>query len=150
MKQIRLAILLTLVVLKPAFGLAQDQPEAVVSWDVEFWQVGVDPNIGQPVSVMNFSRGSASCGQVKVAAPAGTVSNPTAIRVDDPAGVAHDCVLGPDASGVLIGLPVGSYFATARARGATLLSPRSANSNPFSRAPVVAPPPAPTGLRLTR
>jgi hypothetical protein len=138
------------LVLMPGILQAQDVPEAVVSWDVEFFAAGVNPATGSPISpAVNFLRSAAACGQARVS-PVLPVVNPTAIRLEDPANAALDCALAASA-GVLVGIPVGAgYVATAKAHGATLASVRSAASNPFSRAVIVVPPLVPAPPRIVR
>lgn len=129
---------------------AQVVPEAVVSWDVEFYVAGVAPGVGSPISTSNFAKSTATCGVPTVGLPGGTIVSPTKIRVDDPLNVGLDCILGPTTSaGLLLALPLGNgIFGVAIARGATLVSARSAASNPFNRAIVPAPPIVPTNLRV--
>ena len=134
-----------------AFGLfavtaSAQTPEAVVSWDVQFFQSGATA----PFQTQNFTKSGSLCGQVTVPAPTGTVSNPTSIRLTDPLNASTDCVLGPNASAVLTSIPFGvGYTAKAVAHGATLVSPTSAASNAFSRVNVPTPPAAPANIRIT-
>jgi hypothetical protein len=98
---------------------------------------------------VNFLRSAASCGQARVN-PVLPVINPTSIHLEDPANATLDCTLAAT-SGVLVGIPVGAgYVATAKARGATLTSARSAASNPFTRAVVPVAPIAPVPPRIIR
>jgi hypothetical protein len=69
----------------------------------------------------------------------GTVQNPTTARVSDPAASGRECELMVESS--VLALPVGvGYTSTARARGATTVSDRSAPSNPFDRVEQAHPP----------
>lgn len=146
MKRLMLSIALILFA-APSF--AQTVPEALVSWDVEFFAQGVNPATGSPIqAATNFLLSAASCNQTFVVIPPGSVLNPTVIQIADTANVGKACTLS-NASTMLMSVPVGiGYKATAKARGATLASARSAASNPFDRAVVVVPPPVPAEIRI--
>lgn len=126
---------------------AQTVTEPVVSWDVEFWSLGVTPGSGSSINgIQSFAKTGATCDLPPTPAPVLPVVNPTEISLEDPNLPGRDCILGfTQSSGVLAALPLGvGITATARARGATLISPRSAASNPFSRVTVVAAPTTPS------
>ena len=128
---------------------AAQTPEAVVSWDVEFFLAGVNPATGSPIQTANFTKAASACNQAKVSVPGGTLVNPGRIVLDDPDVANRDCVLGPNAAVTIGSLPFGvAHFATSRTRGVTTVSDRSAASNPFSRVSVPLPPAVPTGLRV--
>lgn len=127
---------------------AQTTPEAVVSWDIEIYAAGAIPGTNTPVSIMNFTKATATCNLTPIANP-GTVSNPTKIFLGDPINAGKDCQVGPTTSdGFLMSLPAqAGMFAIAIAKGATLSSARSAASNPFNRVITIAPV-VPANLRV--
>lgn len=129
-------------------GIASAQtPEAVVSWDIEFWSLGVTPGSGSSINgIQSFPKSGATCDLSPTIAPVLPVVNPTEISLEDPNIPGRDCILGfTQSSGVLAALPLGvGITATARARGATLISSRSAASNPFSRVTTTVAPTTPT------
>lgn len=123
------------------------QVESIVSRDVGFFLAGVDPAAGgQPFQApTNYPLSGTTCGQAKVSV-IGTVTNPTDIRIDDPADNSKDCILTPSVA-VLAAIPFGTgYRAASRSNGATKQSAWSTLSNPFDRASL--PPPTPTGVRV--
>ena len=128
---------------------AQTVQEAVVSWDVEFFAQGVNTATGSPIqAATNFLLSTAACNQAFFAIPPASVLNPTVMQVSDPVNVGRACTLS-NASAILMGVPIGAgYTATAKARGATTVSARSAASNPFDRAVVLVPPPVPAAVRV--
>lgn len=148
---IRLLIACVVFLGTAALASAQVVPEQTLSWDVEFWAAGVNPATGSPIQAANILKSASTCNLTPVPVPTGVVLNPTKIYVDDPDNAGRSCQLAPTTSaGLLMSVPLGSnHFATARARGATLVSARSAASNPFSRAIVPAPPPVPTAVAVT-
>jgi hypothetical protein len=100
------------------------------------------------VQVFSLPKSAASCNQPFVAAPSGTVANPTHLRIVDPDVVTRDCVWVLNQQATIFAVPVGTYVARGIARGATLASARSLPSNPFARVVTPAVPPAPTNLRI--
>lgn len=145
MKRLIISLALTLIA-APAF--AQTVPETLVSWDVEFFANGVNTATGSPIQATNFLLSAAACNQTFTAIPAGTLLNPTGIQVTDPVNAGKACTLA-NASTVLMSVPIGiGYKATAKARGATTVSARSAASNPFDRAVVLVPPSVPVEIRI--
>lgn len=146
----RLLLAALVVMAFPAICGAQDVPEQVLGWDVEFFAAGVNTQTGSPMlGPINFLKAQAQCGQPKQPVPSGSVLNPTAMAVQDPNDPTKDCVLGPNVAGVLLSVPIGTnYLATLRAKGATQTSARSAPSNPFDRALVPVAPPVPSGVKV--
>lgn len=104
-----------------------------------------------PVSTFDISSNDVRCGQAKVAAPTGTVSNPSRLRWDDPLNPAvMDCEWVDSGTGPLFALPVSltnTYVAAMVAVDPNGTSPESARSNPFTRRGLPA---APTGVRTIR
>lgn len=110
--------------------------EPIISWDVEVWMSGSNPATGQPIALLNFPRSGASCNLSPSTVPANAIANPTRIFINDPTNPGRECQLGAlTSAGLIASIPAGAgYFLTARARGATQISPRSAPSNSFDRA----------------
>lgn len=141
-------LLVVLLILAGAVVFGQEVPEAVVSWDIQFFQAGVNPDTGTPIQTSNFLKSASSCNQPDNPPFTATVVNPARIVLDDPDNLGRDCVLA-NSSGVLMSVPLGSgLFAVAKARGVSLVSTRSAASNPFNRAIVPIAPAVPAGLKV--
>jgi hypothetical protein len=145
MKPLLLAFVALLALASPVF--AQTAPEPTLSWDLEFWAAGVVPGVGAPLNgIQNFTVASSLCDMPMAVVPTVTIVNPTQINVADPLfPTTRDCILNSiTAAGTLLALPLGAGITgTARARGATLISLRSAASNPFSHAVLVVAPTIP-------
>lgn len=149
--RIYIVLMAAILLVGPARLQAQEVKQEVVSWQVQFLAAGADPVTGTPVQTATFNRADSLCGQPAVPVPSGTVVNPTEIRVADPADTTKDCILGPNASGALISVPLGNgYVVVVVARGATTVSARSAPSNPFDRALIMVPPNVPARIVVVR
>jgi hypothetical protein len=130
-------------VLVPMAGAAQTG--ALVSIELQIYNPGVDPVLGQPVQVNSFTYATAVCNQAPPPTPTGTVFNPTRVLWDDTIA-GRVCIA--DRGTVLNALPIlpGDYRGTVTVTDdRQLTSPRSAASNPFGRA---SSPAARTGLRV--
>jgi hypothetical protein len=141
------AILIVVFVALASPVAAQTAPEQTLSWDLEFWAAGVVPGIGLPLNgIQNFTVASSLCDMPLIVVPTGPLVNPTQLSVNDPNIIGRDCILNSvTASGTLLALPLGTGITgTARARGATLISLRSAASNPFNHAVLVVAPMTPS------
>lgn len=127
---------------------SRGQAQTIASYEVQFYQPGVDATTGAPFTTLTIPASSVTCNQAKSALPSTPIINPKKISWDDPANpTTRDCVV--DASTFLMALPVvsGSYTATMTATDSVpLTSTRSAPSNPFGRS---APPAARTGLKVS-
>jgi len=137
---------LVAVVALAAPAAAQTAPEVTLSWDWEFWAAGVVPGVGQPLNgIQNFTKAASLCDMPVAIVPTIPIVNPTRLQLSDPDLVTRDCIMpAVTAAGTLAALPLGNgVTGTARARGATLISLRSAASNPFSRAVLVVAPGTP-------
>lgn len=127
--------------------------EPVVGWDLEVWSKAAPPSSSPstsppPLAGMNFPRSGAACNLAPLPPPAGVVANPAKARVTDPDLPARECELVIQT--FVLGLPVGlGYTVTARARGATTSSERSATSNAFDRVAETIPP-LPVGSPIVR
>ncbi len=142
----RYLLLLALLIAQPA--LAQNTPETPTAYDLRFWSNGVVPG-GTPVQHTLFQKSAITCGQPKIATPVGIVLNPSAAVFDDPDDATKQCVIALDQSKTIFSVPVGQYFATVQAVGATKgATADSPASNPFARAVVPTTPQTPTGLIL--
>lgn len=146
----RLLTLATLLLLATP-AAAQSVPETVLSWDLKFFSAGVNPATGAPLLSANITVAASTCDLAPITVPPGPIVNPTRIFIDDPALPGRVCQLAPTTSaGLLLSVPLGvGIVATAEARGATQVSPRSAASAPFTRAIVPVAPAVPTNLRIT-
>ena len=140
-----------------ATTVSAQTPEVPVSLDVLWCAAGTVPATCTPVQTnpLNFTMASGSCGLGKLPSPAAPidVAAVVKIRVDNPANPATDCEWNLAPSATIYSVPIGNYFAVAQYRGATLVSARSAASNPFTKpAPIPLPSPVPpvppAGLRL--
>lgn len=145
MKTLSLTLLVALVLAAPA--AAQTTPEIPTSWKVDFFAQGVNPTTGQPVQSNTFAAGAFTCGQPPVAAPTGTVVNPGQIHWDDPSASGKTCGLTFNQTVTIFAIPIGNYVATVIGIGPTQgAGGRSAASNPFSHAIVLASPSVPTNV----
>jgi len=107
--------------------------EDVVSWDIEVFSKDAPTRSGgTAIASANFLRSAAVCNLAPLTPPAGTVQNPTTMRVSDPAASGKECEIVIES--FILGLPAGvGYTSTARARGVTTAADRSPASNPFDR-----------------
>lgn len=135
-------------------ALAQDAPETPVSWTAEFFAAGVNTQTGAPTTTFPFTLANVTCNLAVVALPPPPMINPTKIRFADPFTAGRECEVDPAKSTVttvLFAIPIGTgWTATLKAHGATLVSARSAASNPFNRAVIAAAPAVPAAVKMVR
>lgn len=139
-------VLVLALVLCGLSTVAFAQTGAVASAQVQYFSPGVDPATGAPVQTTTFVVTAATCNQAPVTVPNGTAMNPKRVVWDDAANAGKVCIV--DQAATLVSLPIvsGAYVATMTTtddRG--LVSPRSAASNPFTRALA---PTAPKGVKV--
>ena len=141
-------LLLTLLLIISRTARAQTTPETPVSYTLDFFAQGVNPATGSPVLTNSYPLSAVSCNQPATPTPTGTIVNPTAAAFADPVNAGKDCIINLNQATTIFAIPIGNYFATLKAVGATLTSSRSNNSNPFAHQVVPAAPGVPLNLRI--
>lgn len=131
------------------------EAQAITALRVTFYRTGAS---APAVAPFDIPLSVFQCGRPRVADPTGTVINPTAYMIDDPADEAlpqaqrRQCLYVEPPGGALTMLPFdteAAYTARSRYINSVDIGQEGPDSNPFSR-PGSAPTVTPAGLRIVR